>query len=636
MRSCSQLPVCPSVSASTSRRSILRSASSARTRSVTSSLTTTAPVILPALSRMGAAEFWIVRRWPSNVLMSISSSRLISPAAIARRDAHSSGPIAFPEPCQKPSLLAYRSCPGTIRRPQIRLEAGLCRTTSPARSTTATPTGSVSSTCRSCDSASLSLLMSIIAPTARRARPWASRSMTQRDATQAHESSLRRKRYSLDHPGASPRVASAAVCSTRARSSGWTRSRHHPRWFATSSRRYPKIDSRFSSQLSASVSRSRSQMASNATPASRSRAWLRSVEDILASGNVTVYKTKHSPVSKRRLVEASSKGVEKRRREKAVGVFGERRLSRRPGPQPLQPVDRIHHRFVVLHRLSIRRDRARRIPGGQQRFTEEVRREEGLRKQSRVESQHRDGVGQPVPSDQRVRDVVDATLIEHHRRGALPLHDVRDALRGGHATVRDEVGEGIGHLHVDEPLLLRGKDRQVGAAATRRRGGDTARQEPVHALFFCAVGGSDRGKARVQHPPRQPSSAHHDARDPLRVTDIAEWVRVHEEQIRARARGDRAELPGLAQERCWIRRSGLEGFEWREAVSHQRPQLGVHHPSGHPQRSHRVGAEDQSHLCRVETMDELLLKRVARRELGRPFGVGGEVAQVFVVARLPG
>src|SRR3989442_13625901 len=49
--------------------------------------------------------------------MSISSSRLISPAAIARRDAHSSGPIAFPVPCQKPSLLAYRSCPGTIRPP---------------------------------------------------------------------------------------------------------------------------------------------------------------------------------------------------------------------------------------------------------------------------------------------------------------------------------------------------------------------------------------------------------------------------------------------------------------------------------------------------------------------------------------
>src|SRR6266566_1512670 len=114
--------------------------------------------------------------------MSISSSRLVSPAAIARRDAHSSGPIAFPEPCQKPSLLAYRSCPGTIRRPQIRLEAGLCSTTSPARSTTATPTGRVSSTCRSCDSASLSLLMSIIAPTARRARPWASRSMTLLDA----------------------------------------------------------------------------------------------------------------------------------------------------------------------------------------------------------------------------------------------------------------------------------------------------------------------------------------------------------------------------------------------------------------------------------------------------------------------
>src|SRR5437773_6932348 len=119
--------------------------------------------------------------------MSISSSRLIPPAASARRDAQSSGPIAFPEPCQKPSLLAYRSCPGRIRRPQIRLEAGLCSTTSPARSTTATPTGRVSSTCRSCDSASLSLLMSIIAPTARRARPSASRSMTQRDISKLKE-----------------------------------------------------------------------------------------------------------------------------------------------------------------------------------------------------------------------------------------------------------------------------------------------------------------------------------------------------------------------------------------------------------------------------------------------------------------
>src|SRR6266550_4224268 len=276
MRSCSQLPVCPSVSASTSSRSVLRSASSARTRSVTSSLTTTAPVILPAPSRMGAAEFWIVRRWPSNVLMSISSSRLISPAAIARRDAHSSGPIAFPEASQKPSLLAYRSSPGRIRRPQIRLEAWLCSTTSPARSTTATP---------------------------------------------AHESSLRRKRYSLDHPGASPRVASAAVCSTRARSSGWTRSRHHPRWLSTSSRRYPKMDSRFSSQLSASFSRSRSQMASNATPASRSRAWLRSVEDpkegfitdILVRKRNGLQDETHpgshrSPNGKRRLAEASSKG----------------------------------------------------------------------------------------------------------------------------------------------------------------------------------------------------------------------------------------------------------------------------------------------------------------------------------------
>jgi hypothetical protein len=51
---------------------------------------------------------------------------------------------------------------------------------------------------RSRASVSLSVLMSIIAPTARTARPSPSRSMAPRAATQAQEPSLRRKRYSFD------------------------------------------------------------------------------------------------------------------------------------------------------------------------------------------------------------------------------------------------------------------------------------------------------------------------------------------------------------------------------------------------------------------------------------------------------
>src|ERR1700733_2117370 len=57
--------------------------------------------------------------------------------------------MGLPEPCQEAVVLAYRSWPQAIMPPQMSFDAVLERTTSPDRSITETPTGSVARTKRS-------------------------------------------------------------------------------------------------------------------------------------------------------------------------------------------------------------------------------------------------------------------------------------------------------------------------------------------------------------------------------------------------------------------------------------------------------------------------------------------------------
>src|ERR1700679_4003400 len=80
--------------------------------------------------------------------MSINSFKLVVPSESARAEAHSVGAMLLPESCQEALVCAHRSRPETIPSPQMSFDAALARTTSPARSVTTTPTGSVARTKR--------------------------------------------------------------------------------------------------------------------------------------------------------------------------------------------------------------------------------------------------------------------------------------------------------------------------------------------------------------------------------------------------------------------------------------------------------------------------------------------------------